>query len=91
MDVNSYVGNKVDLTMFFGIEFLSDKFIFNISCNPCNPSLGSLDKDIFPALIYCADLTSVIFFLLSFVAIYHVYSSKSMLYCCTIELALTLK
>ena len=37
-------------------------------CDPCDPSLGSLE-DISPAQIYCADLTSVVFFFLSFVAI----------------------
>ena len=35
----------------------------------CNPSLASLE-DISPAQIYHADLTSIVFFLLSFVAIY---------------------
>ena len=39
------------------------------SCDPCDPSLGSLE-DIFLAQIYCADLTFVVFFLLSFVVIY---------------------
>ena len=38
-------------------------------CDPCDPSLGSLEV-IFPAQIYRADLTSVVFFLLSFVVIY---------------------
>ena len=37
--------------------------------SPCDPLLGSLE-DISPAQIYCADLISAIFFLLSFVAIY---------------------
>ena len=39
------------------------------SCDPCDPLLGSIE-DISPAQIYRADLTSVVFFLLSFVAIY---------------------
>ena len=39
------------------------------TCNPCNPSLESLE-DISPAQIYHADLNSVVFFLLSFVVIY---------------------
>ena len=38
-------------------------------CDPCNPSLRSLEN-ICPAQIHCADLKSVVFFLLSFVAIY---------------------
>ena len=38
-------------------------------CDPCDPSFGSLE-DISPAQIYRADLNSVVFFLLSFVAIY---------------------
>ena len=38
-------------------------------CNLCDLSLGSLE-DISPAQIYRADLNSVVFFLLSFVAIY---------------------
>ena len=43
--------------------------VSEISFDPCDPSLGSLE-DISPAQIYHADLTSVIFFLLYFVAIY---------------------
>ena len=38
-------------------------------CNLCDLSLGSLE-DISPAQIYRADLNSVVFFLLSFVAVY---------------------
>ena len=41
----------------------------NCSHDPCDPSLGSLE-DISPAQIYRSDLTSVVFFLLSFIAIY---------------------
>ena len=39
------------------------------SCDPRDPSLGCLE-DISPAQIYRAELTSVVFFFLSFVAIY---------------------
>ena len=47
-------------------------FIFRFpNCDPCDPSLGSLEN-ISPAQIYRADLTSVVFFFLSFVAIYFV-------------------
>ena len=51
-------------------ELPGDKFVGSKTmCDPCDPSLGSLE-DISPAQIYRADLTSVVFFLLSFVAIY---------------------
>ena len=43
-------------------------------CDPCSPSLGSLE-DISTAQIYRANLKSVAFFLLSFVVIYSLYET----------------
>ena len=39
------------------------------ACDPCSPSLGSLE-DISPAQIYRENLSSVVFFVLSFVVIF---------------------
>ena len=63
---------KVEANRLRAFEYCSLLFIIAVaSCDLCDPSLGFLE-DISPAQIYRADLTSVVFFPLSFVAIYSV-------------------
>ena len=52
-----------------GVLLCRSHLVLTNFCYPCDPSLGSLG-DISPAQIYCADLNSVIFFLLPFIVLY---------------------